>query len=289
MSENRLKDLKQKWYIIIFQHDTRKGRLFDLVLIWLILISAMVVLIESSSMYDQKYHGWLLTTEWIITLIFTAEYIARIWVYPNRKQYVLSFYGVIDLLSIIPTYLSLIIAGSQALIMIRLLRILRIFRVLKLTGFMRAGMFLVSALRNSREKITVFFGAVLILVSIVGTIMYLVEGPESGFTSIPLSIYWAIVTITTVGYGDISPGTAFGQFIASVLMLTGYAIIAVPTGILTSEIATSSKNKPKAHMHRCKACGYGLLPREANYCSHCGTSLHHELPQASEKTKDIEQ
>lgn len=265
---------KRKWYTIIFYHHTRAGRLFDEILLALILTSVFVVFIDSSQKIHDNYRFWLSLAEWLLTIVFTIEYIIRIIVVPNKRAYLLSFYGIIDLLSIIPTYLSIFLVGSQFLIIIRVLRLLRVFRIMKLVSYTTASLFLLQALKHSREKILVFFGAVLIIVTIIGTIMYLVEGPASGFDSIPTSIYWAIVTITTVGYGDISPVTAFGQFIASLLMLTGYAIIAVPTGILTSELSRNRKSSPvEAHYPQCNDCGHPVLEKNANFCSNCGSGL----------------
>lgn len=265
---------KEKWYVIIFQHHTKQGRRFDELLLILILLSVLVVFVDSMQKVAQSYRLWLLGIEWLLTLIFTAEYIVRIMVVPRKRSYILSFYGIIDLLSIVPTYLSIFLAGSQFLIIIRVLRLIRVFRIMKLYGFTKAGVFLIQSLRNAKEKILVFFGAVLLLVVVVGTIMYLVEGPESGFTSIPTSIYWAIVTITTVGYGDISPESGLGQFIASILMLTGYAIIAVPTGILTAEISKKQDDEATFHAnHECGVCGHKPAERKAKYCSNCGNQL----------------
>lgn len=283
-------DWKKKWYVIIFQHHTKEGRLFDLVLLWLILLSVVAVIVDSSAFIHDKYQVILFGLEWLITIAFSIEYVIRIIVSPVKRNYILSFYGIIDLLAIIPTYLSLFVTGSQLLIVIRVLRLLRVFRIFKLSSFTSAGLFLMQALKNSREKIVVFFGAVLLLVTIVGTIMYLVEGPQSGFDSIPVSIYWAIVTITTVGYGDISPATSLGQFIASVLMLTGYAIIAVPTGILSSEFNIAKKKQNSGPgKARCKACSYGLIGEHYNFCPHCGVSLNgteHKPIKYQNLTKD---
>ncbi len=274
-SEDKEESWKKKWYVIIFQHHTKAGRRFDLILLLAILISVTVVFIDSSQQIHDKYSLPLLLIEWFLTILFTIEYVIRVIIVPNKRSYIFSFYGIIDMLSIIPTYLSIFFAGSQFLIIIRVLRLLRIFRILKLVSYTMASLFLIQALKNSREKILVFFGAVLIIVTIVGTIMYLIEGPSSGFVSIPVSIYWAIVTITTVGYGDISPVTPWGQFIASILMLTGYAIIAVPTGILTSEISKTKKITFVGEKnHFCRDCGHQIAEKNANYCSNCGSELH---------------
>lgn len=264
---------KNRWFRIIFRHDSKAGKLFDEVLLVLILLSVAVVFLDSMPDLHKRYGGWLFAVEWLFTLVFTVEYIIRILVSPVKRKYIFSFYGIIDFVSVIPTYLSLILVGSQYLIIIRILRLLRVFRILKLVRFTSASLYLLHALKHSREKILVFFGSVLILVTIIGTFMYLIEGPENGFKSIPVSIYWAIVTITTVGYGDISPATPLGQLIASLLMLTGYAIIAVPTGIITSEMARRHTSKEKTPTIECPQCGEKDLNPGANFCRNCGNPL----------------
>lgn len=216
------------------------GKWFDLILIFIILVSVILVMLESVTEFDEKYHGALLTMEWIITIFFTIEYIARIVSIRKPSSYIFSFYGIIDFLSTIPLYLSYLVAGSQVLLAVRAFRLLRIFRILKLVQYIGEASQLRTALRASRTKIAVFIYVVLILSIIMGTLMYLIESPESGFTSIPRSIYWTIVTLTTVGYGDIAPQTTIGQFIATVIMILGYGIIAVPTGIVTVEFAKHS-------------------------------------------------
>jgi len=268
---SRQDDWKKHWHNIIFEHNTRAGRIFDEVLLVMILLSVIVVLTDSVETYRAKHLQTLLALEWLFTILFTIEYIIRILVSPVKGRYIFSFFGIIDLLSIVPTYLSLIFSGAQYLIIIRLLRLMRVFRILKLVKFTQASIYLLHALRHSREKILVFFGTVSIIVTIVGTLMYLIEGPESGFTSIPTSIYWAIVTITTVGFGDITPVTPAGKFVASLLMLIGYAIIAVPTGIITSEMARSRRDEVAARS--CPSCGFDAFARGSNYCSNCGTKL----------------
>lgn len=264
---------KTKWFQIIFRHDTKKGRLFDELLLVMILLSVSIVFVDSMPKIHAKYQGPLYLAEWLFTLLFTAEYIVRIIVSPNKRHYIFSFYGIIDFASVIPTYLSLIFIGSQYLIIIRILRLLRVFRILKLVRFTSASLYLLHSLKHSREKILVFFGSVLILVTIIGTFMYLIEGPEHGFKSIPFSIYWAIVTITTVGYGDISPSTPLGQFIAALLMLTGYAIIAVPTGIISSEMTKSRRDYKADCPQECPKCGNDEVSKADFFCSHCGYSL----------------
>ncbi len=262
---------KEKLRVIIFEHHTKAGRLFDEFLLIVILASVLVVFLDSIESYNIKYKNIFLILEWGFTIIFSIEYIIRIVISRNKLQYITSFYGIIDFLSIIPTYISLLVAGSQFLIIIRVLRLLRVFRILKLVKFTYASIYLLHAFKHSREKIIIFFGTVLVIVTIVGAIMYLVEGPENGFSSIPQSIYWAIVTITTVGYGDIAPSTALGQIIASILMITGYAIIAVPTGIVTAEM-TREKYRSKDLPMICDACNeYNEI--DGRFCKKCGNKL----------------
>lgn len=266
------KSWKSKLYTIIFEHHTFKGKLFDEALLILILMSVAVVFLDSMKAINEQYKPTLLILEWAFTIIFTIEYLLRIIVFPVRRKYIFSFFGIIDLLSIIPTYLSIIFVGGQYFIVIRVLRLLRVFRILKLVRFTSASIYLIHALKYSREKIVVFFGTVLIMVTIMGTIMFIVEGPESGFDSIPKSIYWAIVTITTVGFGDITPSSGLGQFIASLLMLTGYAIIAVPTGIITSEMVRERKHTP-LKSKTCNYCNDITYASNAIYCKVCGKKL----------------
>jgi voltage-gated potassium channel len=263
--------IRQSTYRLIFKTDTRAARGFDLVLVFVILVSVVSVILESIPAFNARYGTMLHQTEWIITVIFTIEYIARIWSHPKPLKYVFSFYGVIDFLAIIPTYLDLILAGAMSLAVIRGLRLLRIFRILKITRYSREGRIIVEALKASRVKIMVFLFAVVVVVLIIGTLMYLIEGESSGFTSIPAGIYWAIVTLTTVGFGDITPLTTFGKFIASFVMIMGYGIIAVPTGIVTFEIATSIKAVREKRV--CQQCGHGAHDVDANYCKSCGEKL----------------
>ena len=224
-------------YETIFEADTTAGRWFDILLIVSILISVSVVMLDSVSAVRTVFGKWLLCLEWFFTLLFTVEYLLRLLCIGRPIRYAASFFGVVDLMSIAPTYLSLLVPGSQYLIVIRILRILRVFRILKLVQYLGEAQLLVQALRSSRRKITVFLFAVLTLVIIFGSLMYLIEGEANGFTSIPRSIYWAVVTLTTVGYGDISPQTGPGQMLAAVIMILGYGIIAVPTGIVTVEMS----------------------------------------------------
>ncbi len=262
--------LKKRLYEIIFEADTPAGKLFDLVLLIVILISVGLVILESVQNIDARYHSQLKIVEWIITGIFTAEYILRILIVKKPVRYIFSFFGIIDFLSVIPTYLSLLAVGYQSLIVIRILRLLRVFRVLKLTRYTQAGTVLMRALWASREKISVFIFFVMIIVVIMGTIMYLIEGETNGFKSIPLSIYWAIVTLTTVGYGDISPATPLGQLMASIIMILGYAIIAVPTGIITAEII---KPTPAKNTQVCHKCLYDKHDDDAIFCKKCGEKI----------------
>ena len=265
----------QKWREqladIIFEADTPAGNAFDIVLLITILISLLAVMLESVTEIRDSYGPLLQYIEWTVTVMFSIEYIARIITAERAKGYVFSFYGIIDLLSILPTYLSLFVGGAQYLMAVRTLRLIRVFRVLKLVRYTRASSMLLVALRASRAKIIVFLGTVLTLVIIMGTVMYLVEGGESGFTSIPRSIYWTIVTITTVGYGDIAPQTVLGQFIASILMIIGYGVIAVPTGIVSVEYSKAAQEEKDRST--CFSCGTAIKSPDAKFCRMCGQSL----------------
>lgn len=256
---------------VIFGSDTLPGRLFDLVLILSIALSVLAVMLDSVSEIKQAYGQELYAIEWFFTILFTIEYFLRIFAVRYPLYYVTSFFGVVDLLAIAPTYLSLLIPGSQYLLVIRLLRVLRIFRVLKLAKYLGEANMLMSALAASRRKIAVFLFTVMTIVIVVGSLMYLVEGEENGFTSIPRSVYWAIVTITTVGYGDISPRTGLGQMLASLLMILGYGIIAVPTGIVTVEIARASDERYE--MRVCPGCDATGHDSNAIHCKYCGAKL----------------
>lgn len=266
-----MNSFKEKLYEIIFEADTRKGRFFDIVLLLVILFSIALVLLESIPSVRYEYQQVLRILEWGVTGIFTAEYIIRIWIVRRPWRYIFSFYGIIDFLAVVPTYLSLLIVGTQSFAVIRVLRLLRVFRILKLTRYTTAGYTLRRAMWASREKISVFIFLVVTLVIIIGTVMYLVEGESSGFTSIPRSIYWAIVTLTTVGYGDISPATALGQFFASIVMLLGYAIIAVPTGIVTAEMMAST---PRKNTQTCPHCLHERHEDDAIFCKKCGEKIN---------------
>jgi len=241
---------------IIYEADTPLGRAFDVALLWAIVLSVAAVLLESVSRIRADWGAWLIAVEWMFTLLFTVEYAVRLATVDRPLRYARSFFGIVDLLAIIPTYLSLVFVGAQSLVVIRALRLLRIFRVLKLARYLDESRVLVAALKASRPKITVFLFSVLTLVVIIGALMYLIEGADSGFTSIPRSIYWAIVTLTTVGYGEITPQTTLGQFLAGAVMIMGYGIIAVPTGIVSVELAEAARaGTPESiSTQACPAC-----------------------------------
>ena len=258
---------------IIYEADSREGKVFDLIIIVAILFSILLVMLESVKELDARYHSFFNISEWVITILFTFEYILRIVSVKKPKAYIFSFYGIIDFLSTIPKYLSLFIGGAHALVALRALRLLRIFRILKLVRFVGATNNLSKALKASRYKIFVFISAVLIICVIIGTIMYLIEGDPSGFTSIPRSIYWSIVTLTTVGYGDIAPQTALGQLLASMVMILGYGIIAIPTGIVGAEMAKEIGQNIDLNTNACKNCSEGSHKDRAKYCHKCGELL----------------
>jgi voltage-gated potassium channel len=274
--EARLSDqpLRRQLFIIIFGTNTFWGKVFDVVLLILILISVVAVMLESVNFIRDKYGAALRVIEWVVTGFFTVEYIARVYTVKKPAKYIFSVFGLIDLLSIIPTYLSIFLVGTQSLSILRALRLLRVFRVLKLMRFLSESQMLGRALVQSRHKITVFFFFVLIVVFVMGSVMYLVEGPEHGFKSIPMSIYWTIVTLTTVGFGDITPQTIPGQMIASVIMLLGYSIIAIPTGIVGAEIYREvDRGDKNTHTRTCSDCGTDIHYPDSNYCRKCGNKL----------------
>jgi voltage-gated potassium channel len=264
--------LKRKINIVIFGTDTKRGKAFDLALIYMIFLSVFVVMLASVESIQEQWGHAILVVEWVFTLVFTAEYLVRIWVTPRRWHYIFSFYGLVDLASILPSYLSLFFTGASYLLIIRLLRVLRIFRILKLVRYSSEANVLVRSMMLSRRKIMVFFSSVLVLATIFGSLMFLVEGPENGFSSIPKSVYWTIVTITTVGYGDITPQTIIGQIIASIAMLTGYSIIAVPTGILTAELAVEMQRERVSTT--CAICDKSGHEQDAIHCKNCGANLY---------------
>ena len=262
-------NLRNKIYIIIFRSDTRAGKIFDIILLWLIILSILLVFMESVESFRRQYSSEIRIAEWVFTFAFTLEYLLRIYSARHVRRYMFSFYGIIDLLALLPGYISIILRSGQYFIVLRAIRFLRVFRILKLTRYLYEGNVLGLALKASMYKITVFLSAVITLVTIVGTIMYVIEGEEHGFNNIPESIYWAIVTITTVGYGDVSPATPLGRFIASLLMIVGYGIIAVPTGIVSVEMARASERALEA----CPACDKMVDKNSSNFCSNCGTRL----------------
>lgn len=281
-SKSRIDLIRQRIYIVIYGTNTRAGKLFDVFLLIFILLSVAAVMLESVQEIDAKYHTALWVAEWIFTILFTIEYILRIFSTKKPWKYIFSFYGIIDLLAILPMYLSFFITGSNLLASIRALRLLRLFRVLKLAQFVGEATNLKTALRASRAKITVFLFSVLIIAMVIGTLMFLIEGPRAGFSSIPRGVYWTIVTLTTVGYGDIVPVTAFGQFLSVLVMITGYGIIAVPTGIVSAEFAKQKikrkKNAKKSKKSKisgvvCPVCNAESHINNATYCHNCSAKL----------------
>lgn len=264
------KSLKNYLYEVIFEADTKTGKMFDVTLLWLILLSVLIVSLESLNGLKQDYGKIFFILEWIFTILFTIEYVLRIYCTNKPLKYVFSFYGVIDLVAILPTYISLFIAGSHYLLIVRILRLLRVFRVFKLNHLLKQADILKKALLASRAKIGVFLFTVISLVFVIGSLMYVVEGPQNGFTSIPVSMYWTIVTMTTVGYGDISPQTPLGQLLASAVMIIGYAIIAVPTGIVSVELAQVNKSVTTQICPQCLKEGHDS---DAVHCKFCGTKL----------------
>ncbi|MFP4845809.1 ion transporter [Winogradskyella sp. PE311] len=288
-------DEKHSWraklHELIYEADTPAGKLFDVLLLFFILLSIVLVMLESVNHIDEKYHDLLNIGEWIVTILFSLEYILRIIAVKKPKKYIFSFYGMIDLLSTLPKYLSFFIVGSQALVTLRALRLLRVFRILKLARYLGASNQLKESIVASRVKILVFLFAVLVSSVIFGTIMYLVEGEENGFTNIPKSVYWCIVTLTTVGFGDIAPQTALGQFITTIIMILGYGIIAVPTGIVSAEYARSANKAAKnegeeklghsidnvhTNSQSCRNCLAEKHQDKADFCHKCGFKLHND-------------
>jgi voltage-gated potassium channel len=272
---NSKKDWKSKLHEVIYGTHTPAGKLFDIILLVVIVYSVIIVMLESIPRFDMKYHSFLDISEWVVTILFTIEYILRVICIKKPKTYIFSFFGIIDFLSTIPKYLSFFVGGSQYMTAFRALRLLRVFRILKLVRFIGESNNLLRALRASRTKIFVFVFFVLIVSVLLGTIMYLVEGPEHGFNSIPHSVYWTIVTLTTVGYGDISPQSGLGQLIATFIMIVGYGIIAVPTGIVSAEYVTETRrNKRKKKKEKtCAECGTVITRTDAQYCRVCGFRL----------------
>jgi voltage-gated potassium channel len=274
--------VRRTLYNIIFEADTRAGRRFDIALVVAILASILVVVLDSVPSISARHDQAMNALEWAFTLLFTAEFLARLSCVRHPQRYATSFFGVIDLLSVLPTYFSLLLPGSALLLDIRILRLLRVFRIFKLTLYIEEYTRLSEALVASRRKIMVFLSVVLMAILILGTVMYVVEGPQNGYTSIPVAMYWATVTMTTVGYGDITPHTNLGKAIATFMMLLGWGILAVPTGIVTAEMTAQGfarRARDLVGARRCPACGNGGHDPEARFCKHCGAML---APAASE-------
>ncbi|HEY6610465.1 MAG TPA: ion transporter [Pseudomonas sp.] len=264
---------RERLYVIVFHADTPAGKRFDELLLLTILASLAVVMLDSVEPIRQQYGEQLKLLEWAFTALFAIEYLIRLYCSPKPLRYAFSFYGLIDLLAVLPGILALIYADAQYLIIVRVLRMLRVFRVLKLTQYLTQANFLLVALRGSRQKIIVFLLSVSTLVTVFGTLMYVIEGPGHGFTSIPTSIYWAVVTLTTVGFGDITPKTPLGQGLATLIMITGYSIIAVPTGIFTAELANAMRGSEGGLQRHCPSCDKPKHEAGASFCSRCGNPL----------------
>jgi voltage-gated potassium channel len=265
-----VRPLRDRLHDIVYQHDSPAERAFDLAVIFAILLSVVVVVLDSVEPVAARWGRELHALEWGLTVTFTVEYLLRLWVSREPARYARSFYGIIDLLAVLPTYLAIVFPAGRFLIALRILRVLRVFRILKLAHYVREAAVLSTALRASRHKIIVFVSTVLTVVVVVGALMYLIEGPERGFTSIPTGMYWAIVTLTTVGYGDLSPTTTLGRMLASALMILGYGIIAVPTGIVTLELNRAAQQDQR---RTCRGCGIVGHEPDAKYCRYCGTEL----------------
>lgn len=260
---------KRFLYRIIYRSDTKLGKLFDIILLSLILASTAIIMMESVPKLDKRFHYTFLILEWVISIFFTMEYSMRIAVVKNKRSYIFSFFGIIDFLALVPFFLSFFFPITKYFLIFRMLRMLRIFRIFNLLDFMNDGYLIVRALKNSSRKIYIFLLFLIIFSVIVGSLMFMVEGGRQGFETIPQSIYWAVVTVTTVGYGDVSPITPLGKFFAVVLMLAGYSIIAVPTGIVTAEMRNKRQNLEMI----CERCGNEDIDDDARYCKKCGKKL----------------
>ena len=270
MIESQTPTARERWRRIVFEADTPAGRLFDICLIVCILLSVLAVMLASVNEIRATHDTALVAAEWFFTILFTLEYAARLWTVKEPLHYARSFFGVVDLIAFVPTYLSLLLPGAEYFVIVRTLRVLRVFRVLKLVEYLREASTIMKALKASSTKIQVFLLAVAVLVVIFGSLMYLVEGEANGYTSIPHGVYWAIVTLSTVGYGDVTPHTPLGQFLASILMVTGYAIIAVPTGIVTAEFTRSYIHTSRRSCPNCSAEGHA---EDARFCRRCGKPM----------------
>ncbi|MEH6567842.1 MAG: ion transporter [Halioglobus sp.] len=275
MAKRKLSPLQQSFHTVIFGTTTPMGKWFDIALIWIILVSVLIIMLDSIAELHILHGQTYLRLEFIFTAFFTVEYFTRIWCAPNRKAYMLSGFGIVDLLALLPTYIAFLLPGASSLLIIRLLRIFRIFRILRLFEFIAEANILATAMRASGRKIFLFFSMMIIITTIFGCLMYVIEGAENGFDNIPISIYWAIVTVTTVGYGDLVPLTAAGRAVSALAMLMGYAIIAVPTGIITAELAAemSSQKTLQRNSRNCKTCGASGHEPDAHYCAFCGEHL----------------
>ncbi len=281
--------LKHQAYVIIFGTHTPAGRTFDLFLIIVILLSLCVLLLDSVASVSQQWGTLFQYMEYSFTILFTVEYLIRLWCSPKPRAYALSFYGIIDILAVLPTYLTIMFPSASFMIIIRLIRVLRIFRILKLVRYLQDSNILLRSVAMSRRKVFIFFSTVAIMVTLFGALIYVIEGPEHGFTSIPQSIYWAIITITTVGYGDVVPQTALGKAVASITMLVGYSILAVPTGIITAEL----NKEMQAHktLVKCPNCAKSGHEPDALYCKHCGSQLadpdKRVIPSSSDPSSQV--
>jgi len=266
---------KEKLHEIIFEADTPAGKWFDIILMIIIVASVLIVMLESIDSYARKYNQIFFVLEWFFTAFFTAEYLLRLYCVYKPIRYATSFFGIIDLLAIIPTYLTLLVPNTHFLIVIRAFRLMRIFRIFKLANFLKESQYIAESLKASRQKIAVFLTFIFLMTIIIGSIMYLIEGgTNDSFSSIPRSIYWAIVTMTTVGYGDITPTTSIGQFFAAFVMIMGYAVIAVPTGIVSAEMVKENVENVYLNTQSCSYCGEETHQDDAKFCKSCGEELH---------------
>ncbi|MEB2783426.1 ion transporter [Algoriphagus persicinus] len=269
-----MKITKNRLAHIVFESDDWASKTFDIVLLFLILGSILVAILDSVASLHLQHGKLFLLLEWLFTILFTIEYALRIWLSRKPKGYIFSFFGMVDLMAILPAYLSILIVNSQLLTVVRALRLLRVIRILKLGRYIAEAEYLTKSLKASAHKIMIFIGFVLTIVLIMGTLMFIIEGPENGFASIPVGMYWAIVTLTTVGFGDITPQTTIGQFVASIIMLLGYAIIAVPTGIVSSEMAAQKRSLEKSKQIACPSCKHSGLDEWDEFCKFCGEKLN---------------
>ncbi len=272
MDDRKRRGAREWLFETIFEHETAWGRAFDIALLIVIVVSVLIVMLESVPSIEERHGALLRGTEWVLTIVFTLEYLTRLYCYPRPAVYARSFFGLVDLLAVLPTYVAAVFPGAQALLVVRMIRLLRVFRILKLAHFVRQADDLSEALRASAPKIIVFVITVVILTTISGSLMYLIEGPEHGFDNIPHGVYWAIVTLTTVGYGDISPETPIGQFVSSLIMIMGYGVIAVPTGIVSAEL-TRRPAIDAVSGRCCGSCGFERHASDAIHCARCGEVL----------------